>query len=45
MTQKLAAEQKKAEEKNKNGIKHSWTRGICVVIGDSMVDGIDERKM
>ena len=43
--QKLAAQQKKTEEGNKNGIKHRWSRGTCVVIGDSMVAGIDEHKM
>ena len=35
----------KTEEDNKNGIKHSWPKGTCVVIGDSMVAGADERKM
>ena len=35
----------KTEEGNKNGIKHSWPKGTCVVIGDSMVAGIDEGKM
>ena len=43
--QKLTTQQKKTEEENKNGIKHSWPKGTCVVIGDSMVVGIDERKM
>ena len=44
-TQKLATQQKKTEEENKNGIRRSWPRGTCVIIGDSMVAGIDERKM
>ena len=44
-TQKLATQQKKTKEENKNGIKHSWPKGTCVVIGDSMFAGIDERKM
>ena len=44
-TQKLATQQNETKEENKNGIKHSWSRGTCVVIGDSMVAGIDERKM
>ena len=44
-TQKLVKQQKKTEEGNKNGIKHSWPKGKCVVIGDSIVAGIDERKM
>ena len=35
-TQELATQQKKTKEENKNGIKHSWSRGTCVVIGDSM---------
>ena len=43
--QNLATQQKKTEEGNKNGIKHSWSKGTCVVIRDSMVAGIDERKM
>ena len=42
-TQKLATQQKKTEEKNKNGIKHSWPKETCVVIGYSMVAGINER--
>ena len=44
-TQKLATQQKKTEEDNKNRIKHSWSKRTCVVIGDSMVPGIDEPKM
>ena len=44
-TQKLATQQKKTEEGNKNGIKHNWPKGTCVVNGDSMVAGIDECKM
>ena len=40
-TQKLATQQKKTEEDNKNGIKHSWPKETDVVIGDSMVAGID----
>ena len=36
--------QRKTEEENKNGIKHSWPKGTCTVIGDSMFAGIDERK-
>ena len=45
MTQKSATQQNKTKEENKNGIKHSWPKGTCVVIGDSMVAGIAERKM
>ena len=42
----MAAVQKKTEkENNKNGIKNSWPKGIWVVIVDSMVGSIDERKM
>ena len=44
-TQELTSQEKKTEEENKNGIKHSWPKGKCTVIGDSMVAGIDERKM
>ena len=36
---------KKTGEDNKNGIKHSWPKGTCVVIGDSMVTGINEGNM
>ena len=41
----LATQLKKTEEGNKNGIKHNWPKGTCVVNGDSMVAGIDECKM
>ena len=41
----MTIQQKKTEEENKNGIKHDWPKGTCVVIGESMVAGIDERKM
>ena len=44
-TQKLTILQKKTEEENKNVIKHIWAKGTCVVIEDSMVAGIHERKM
>ena len=43
--QKLVTQQKKTEDGNKNGIKHSWPKKTCVVIGDSMVAGTDERKI
>ena len=43
--QKLVTQQEKTEEENKNGIRHSWSRGTYIVIGDSMVAGNDERKM
>ena len=39
--QKLATQQNKTEEDNKNGIKHSWPKETDIVIGDSMVAGID----
>ena len=42
---KISSTTKKTGEGNKNGIKHSWPKGTCVVIGDSMVTGIDEHKM
>ena len=29
--QKLVTQQKKTEEGNKNGIKHSWPRKTCVM--------------
>ena len=46
MTKILTTQQKKIEEENnKIGIKRSWQRGTCVVIEDTMVAGIDERKM
>ena len=42
----MTAQRKKTEEENnKNGIKHCWPKGTCVVIGDSMFLGIDECKM
>ena len=45
-TKKLTTQRKKTEEENnKNGMKHSWIKGTCVLIGDSMLAGIDERKM
>ena len=44
-TKKLTAQQKKTNEQNKNGIKHSWPKETCIVFRDSMVAGIDERKM
>ena len=44
-TKKIAILQNKTEEENKNRIKHSWPKGTWVFIGDSMVFGIDERKM
>ena len=44
-TKKLTAQQKKTSEENKNGMKHSWPKETCIVIRDSMVAGIDERKM
>ena len=45
-TKKLTTEQKKTEkENNKNEIKQSWLKETCVAIGDSMVAGMDERKM
>ena len=42
---KISSTTKKTGEGNKNGIKHSWPKGTCVVIGDSMVAGIDQPKM
>ena len=37
---------KKTEEENdRNGIKNSWPKGTCIVIGDSTVGGINEPKM
>ena len=44
-TQKLATQQKKTKEENKNGIKHNWPKVTCVVIGDFMIVCIDERKI
>ena len=37
--------EKKTKEENKNFIKHSWPKGTYVVIGDSMIASIDERKI
>ena len=44
-TQKLTSQQKKTKEENKNRIKNSWSKGTYVIVGDSMVASIDERKM
>ena len=44
-TQKVATQQKKTEEENKNRIKHNWPKRTCAFIRDSVVAGIDERKM
>ena len=42
---KLKTQQKKTKEENKNGIKHTWPKETCVVFRDSIVAGIDMRKM
>ena len=42
---KLKTQQKKTKEENKNGIKHTWPKETCVGFRDSIVAGIDMRKM
>ena len=36
----------KLSKKSNQSIKaHAWPKGSCLVIGDSMLEGLDERKM
>lgn len=51
--QTIEQQNKDNEKSNKEGKdlnptenkKHPWPKGTCVIIGDSMLEGVDERKM